>query len=164
MEAMFTAITRAKKNVYIETPYFIPTECLLQAIQTASMSGIDVRLVMPKRSDNDFVQYASNSYVEKLLRNKVRVYQYVNGFTHSKLMIVDDELVVVGSANMDIRSLELLFETNLFIYDKKVAQTVRDIYHTDMNNSKELNLCDWLQRNRSVKFREACFRLFSPVY
>ena len=130
MEAMFTAITRAKKNVYIETPYFIPTECLLQAIQTASMSGIDVRLVMPKRSDNDFVQYASNSYVEKLLRNKVRVYQYVNGFTHSKLMIVDDELVVVGSANMDIRSLELLFETNLFIYDKKVAQTVRDIYHT----------------------------------
>jgi cardiolipin synthase A/B len=164
MEAMFTAITRAKKNVYIETPYFIPTECLLQAIQTASMSGIDVRLVMPKRSDNDFVQYASNSYVEKLLRNKVRVYQYVNGFTHSKLMIVDDELVVVGSANMDIRSLELLFETNLFIYDKKVAQTVRDIYHTDMNNSKELNLRDWLQRNRSVKFREACFRLFSPVY
>lgn len=98
--------------------------------------------------------------MEKLLRNKVRVYQYVNGFTHSKLMIVDDELVVVGSANMDIRSLELLFETNLFIYDKKVAQTVRDIYHTDMNNSKELNLRDWLQRNRSVKFREACFRLF----
>lgn len=100
------------------------------------------------------------THVEKLLRNKVRVYQYVNGL-HSKLMIVDDELVVVSSANMDIRSLELLFETNLFIYDKKVAQTVRDIYHTDMNNSKELNLCDWLQRNRSVKFHEeACFVCF----
>lgn len=164
MEAMFTAISRAKKNVYIETPYFIPTECLLQAIQSVAMSGVDVRLVMPKRSDNDFVQYASNSYVEKLLRNKVRVYQYLNGFTHSKLLIIDDELVIVGSANMDIRSLELLFETNLFIYDKEVSQTVKAIYHTDMKNSEELSLNDWLHRSRSVQFREACFRLFSPVY
>lgn len=164
MEAMFTAISRAKKYVYIETPYFIPTECLLQAIQTVAMSGIDVRVVMPEKSDNDFVQYASNSYVEKLLRNKVRVYQYLNGFTHSKLMVIDDELVIAGSANMDIRSLELLFETNLFIYDKEVSQTVKSIYQTDMDNSKELNLNDWLHRSRSVKFREACFRLFSPVY
>lgn len=164
MEAMFTAISRAKKYVYIETPYFIPTECLLQAIQTVAMSGIDVRVVMPEKSDNDFVQYASNSYVEKLLRNKVRVYQYLNGFTHSKLMVIDDELVIAGSANMDIRSLELLFETNLFIYDKEVSQTVKSIYQTDMDNSKELNLNDWLHRSRTIKFREACFRLFSPVY
>lgn len=164
MEAMFTAISRAKKNVYIETPYFIPTEGLLQAIQTAAMSGIDVRLVMPKKSDNDFVQYASNSYVEKLLRNKVKVYQYLNGFTHSKLILIDDELVIAGSANMDIRSLELLFETNLFIYDKEVSQTVKSIYQDDMNNSKELHLHEWMHRSRSVKFREACFRLFSPVY
>lgn len=164
MEAMFTAISRAKKYVYIETPYFIPTESLLQAIQTVSMSGVDVRLIMPKKSDNDFVQYASNSYVEKLLRNKVRVYQYLNGFTHSKLIIIDDELVIAGSANMDIRSLELLFETNLFMYDREVSQTVKSIYQTDMENSEELNLHNWLNRSRSVKFREACFRLFSPVY
>lgn len=164
MEAMFTAISRAKKNVYIETPYFIPTEGLLQAIQTAAMSGIDVRLVMPKKSDNDFVQYASNSYVEKLLRNKVKVYQYLNGFTHSKLILIDDELVIAGSANMDIRSLELLFETNLFIYDKEVSQTVKNIYQDDMNNSEELHLHEWIHRSGAVKFREACFRLFSPVY
>lgn len=164
MEAMFTAITRAKKYVYIETPYFIPTECLLQAIQTVAMSGIDVRLVMPRKSDNDYVQYASNSYVEKLLRNHVRVYQYTKGFTHSKLMIIDDELVIAGSANMDVRSLELLFETNLFIYDKGVSQTVKAIYQTDMDNSEELNLRNWVNRSRSVKFREASFRLMSPVY
>lgn len=164
MEAMFTAISRAKRYVYIETPYFIPTEGLLVSIQTAAMSGIDVRLVMPKKSDNAFVQYASNSYVEKLLRNKVRVYQYLKGFTHSKLIVIDDELVVAGSANMDIRSLELLFETNLFIYDKEVSKTVKNIYQTDMDNSEELNLHDWLHRSHTVKFREACFRLFSPVY
>lgn len=164
MEAMFTAISRAKRYVYIETPYFIPTEGLLVSIQTVAMSGIDVRLVMPKKSDNAFVQYASNSYVEKLLRNKVRVYQYLKGFTHSKLIVIDDELVVAGSANMDIRSLELLFETNLFIYDKEVSKTVKSIYQTDMDNSEELNLHDWLHRSHTVKFREACFRLFSPVY
>lgn len=164
MEAMFTAISRAKRYVYIETPYFIPTEGLLVSIQTVAMSGIDVRLVMPKKSDNAFVQYASNSYVEKLLRNKVRVYQYLKGFTHSKLIVIDDELVVAGSANMDIRSLELLFETNLFIYDKEVSKTVKSIYQTDMDNSEELNLNDWLHRSHTVKFREACFRLFSPVY
>lgn len=164
MEAMFTAITRAKKYVYIETPYFVPTESLLQAIQTVAMSGIDVRLVMPRKSDNAYVQYASNSYVEKLLRNKVKIYQYLKGFTHSKLMIIDDELVIAGSANMDVRSLELLFETNLFIYDKEVAQTVKNIYLTDMDNSEVLNLSDWMNRSRSTKFREACFRLLSPVY
>lgn len=164
MEAMFTAISRAKRYVYIETPYFIPTEGLLVSIQTVAMSGIDVRLVMPKKSDNAFVQYASNSYVEKLLRNKVRVYQYLKGFTHSKLIVIDDELVVAGSANMDIRSLELLFETNLFIYDREVSKTVKSIYQTDMDNSEELNLHDWLHRSHTVKFREACFRLFSPVY
>ena len=164
MEAMFTAISRAKRYVYIETPYFIPTEGLLLSIQTVAMSGIDVRLVMPKKSDNAFVQYASNSYVEKLLRNKVRVYQYLKGFTHSKLIVIDDELVVAGSANMDIRSLELLFETNLFIYDREVSRTVKSIYETDMDNSEELNLNEWLHRSQSVKFREACFRLFSPVY
>lgn len=164
MEAMFTAITRAKKYVYIETPYFVPTECLFQAIQSVAMSGIDVRLVMPGKSDNAFVQYASNSYVEKLLRNGVRIYQYAKGFTHSKLMIIDDELVIAGSANMDVRSLELLFETNLFMYDDKVAKIVRGIYLTDMENSEELNLDDWLQRGSLTKFREAFFRLMSPVY
>lgn len=164
MEAMFTAITRAKSYVYIETPYFVPTECLFQAIQSVAMSGIDVRLVMPGKSDNTFVQYASNSYVEKLLRNGVRIYQYIKGFTHSKLMIIDDELVIAGSANMDVRSLELLFETNLFIYDEQVAKTAKSIYLTDMDNSEELNLDDWLRRGSFTKFREAFFRLMSPVY
>lgn len=163
-EAMFTAITRARKYVYIETPYFIPPGSLLRAIQTVAMSGIEVRLVMPKRSDNDNVQYASNSYVEDLLRNNVKVYQYLKGFTHSKLMIIDDELVIAGSVNMDMRSLELLFETNLFIYDKAVAHTVKQIYQTDMEDSEEIHLSDWINRSRSARFREAFFRLLSPLY
>lgn len=163
-EAMFTAITRARKYVYIETPYFIPPGSLLRAIQTVAMSGVEVRLVMPKRSDNDNVQYASNSYVEDLLRNNVKVYQYLKGFTHSKLMIIDDELVIAGSVNMDMRSLELLFETNLFIYDKAVAHTVKQIYQTDMADSEEIHLSDWVNRSRSVRFREAFFRLLSPLY
>lgn len=163
-EAMFTAITRARKYVYIETPYFIPTECLIRAIQTVAMSGIDVRLIMPKRSDNVNVQYASNSYVEELLRNKVKVYQYVEGFTHSKMIIIDDELVIAGSVNLDVRSLELLFETNLFIYDRNVAKTVKHIYLNDIADSKQVNLDDWMNRSRLTRFGEACFRLMSPLY
>lgn len=163
-EAMFTAITRAREYVYIETPYFIPPGSLLRAIQTVAMSGVEVRLVMPKRSDNDNVQYASNSYVEDLLRNNVKVYQYLKGFTHSKLMIIDDELVIAGSVNMDMRSLELLFETNLFIYDKAVAHTVKQIYQTDMADSEEIHLSEWVNRSRPVRFREAFFRLLSPLY
>lgn len=163
-EAMFTAITRARKYVYIETPYFIPPGGLLKAIQTVAMSGVEVRLVMPKRSDNNSVQYASNSYVEELLKNNVKVYQYLKGFTHSKLMIIDDELVIAGSVNMDMRSLELLFETNLFIYDKAVAHTVKQIYQTDMADSEEINLTEWINRSRSARFREAFFRLLSPLY
>lgn len=163
-EAMFTAITRAKKYVYIETPYFIPTECLIRAIQTVAMSGIDVRLVMPKRSDNVNVQYASNSYVEELLRNKVKVYQYMEGFTHSKMIVIDDELVIAGSVNLDVRSLELLFETNMFIYDRNVAKTVKHIYLNDIADSKQVNLEEWMNRSRWTRFGEACFRLMSPLY
>lgn len=163
-EALFTAITRARKYVYIETPYFVPTECLIRAIQTVAMSGIDVRLIIPKRSDNVNVQYASNSYVEELLRNKVKVYQYVAGFTHSKLMIIDDELTIVGSGNLDVRSLELLFETNLFIYNKNVAKTVKHIYLNDLADSEEVNLQAWMNRGKGVRLCEACFRLMSPLF
>ncbi len=162
-EALFVAISRARKCVYIETPYFIPTSNLLSAIQTASMSGIDVRLIIPGRSDSGKVQYAANTYMESLLRNNVKVYQYAVGFTHSKLMVIDDELVIAGSSNLDIRSLELNFETNIFIYDKNVAQTVKEVYFKDLADSKEVNLEQWINRPKRTKFKEACFRLASPL-
>jgi len=163
LEAMFVAITRAKKSVFIETPYFIPTSCLLRAIQTAGMSGLDVRLIIPRRSDNGGVQHASNTYIESLLRNHVKVYQYINGFTHSKLMIIDDELVIAGSTNLDIRSLELHFETNIFIYDREVAATATQVYTNDLADSELIKLDEWINRPKQVKFMEAIFRLASPL-
>jgi len=163
LEAMFVAITRAKKYVYIETPYFIPTACILRAIQTVAMSGVDVRLVIPRRSDNGSVQHASNTFIESLLRNNVKVYQYTAGFTHSKLMVIDDELVIAGSTNLDIRSLELHFETNIFIYDKDIAKVVKEIYQNDINDSEIIELEGWINRPKRVKFMEACFRLASPL-
>lgn len=164
MEAMFTAITRAKKYVYIETPYFVPTESISRAIQIAAMSGIDVRLIIPKRSDNGSVQHASNSYIEQMLRNKVRVYQYTAGFTHSKLMIIDDELVIGGSTNIDVRSLELHFETNIFMYDKEIASIVKDIYFDNIEDSEEVDLENWMNRSQWIKFKEASYRLLSPLF
>ena len=164
LEAMFVAITRAKKYVYIETPYFIPPACLLRAIQTAAMSGIDVRLIIPRRSDNGSVQHAANTFIESLLRNKVKVYQYTAGFTHSKLMVIDDEIVIAGSTNLDIRSLELHFETNIFIYDKSTAETVKEIYYNDIKDSEMIEFDRWIKRPKRIKFMEACFRLVSPLF
>lgn len=163
-EAIFVAITRARKYIYIETPYFIPTASLLSAIQTTAMSGIDVRLIIPGRSDSGKVQYAANTYIESLLRNEVQVWRYAAGFTHTKLIVIDDELVIAGSANLDIHSLELNFETNICIYDPQVALEAKSVYLNDLSDSEEIHLEQWLARPKRIKFKEACFRLASPLF
>lgn len=163
MQGMIEAIMRAKESVYIETPYFVPSDSLLTAIQCAGLSGLDVRLVMPDRSDNMKVQYAANSYVMQLLESKVKVYRYLPGFIHSKLMLIDDELVIAGSSNMDMRSLELNFETNVFIYDRETALKAKEIIMKDMDDSALVNISEWKNRSRRTRFVESVFRLFSPL-
>lgn len=163
MQGMAAAISRAKESVYIESPYFVPNETILNAINMASLSGVDVRLIMPDKSDNMKVQYASNSYVQQILASNVKVYRYQAGFIHSKLMVIDDELIIAGSSNMDIRSFELNFETNVFIYNRKTARAVKEIILRDMAECVQLNPEDWANRRLRDKFIDAFFRLFSPL-
>lgn len=163
MQGMSAAILRAKESVYIESPYFVPNETILNAIQMASLSGIDVRMVMPDKSDNMKVQYASNSYVQQILSSNVKVYRYQAGFIHSKLIVIDDELTIAGSSNMDIRSFELNFETNVFIYNKETAKNAKEIILRDMSDSVQINPEDWANRRTRDKFVDAFFRLFSPL-
>lgn len=160
MRGMLSAIMNAKSYVYIETPYFVPTESMLTAIQTASMGGIDVRIVLPERSDNNKVQYAANSYVQQLLAAGVIVYRYKPGFIHSKVMVIDDKITITGSSNMDIRSFTLNFEMNVFIYNRQTALKAKEIILRDMNNSHRLDKIQWNKRSKMKKFREAFFRLF----
>lgn len=157
------AISNAKECVYIQTPYFVPTDALLLAIQTAAMRGVDVRLMLPRHSDTTFVQIASMSYLRDVLDAKVSVFFFEAGFLHSKLMVIDNDLTITGSANMDIRSFEHNFEIDAFIYSKETCENAKAIFYRDMEDSSLLSLEEWEKRPKISKFKESVMRLFSPL-
>lgn len=157
------AIFNAKESVYIQTPYFIPTDALLLAIQTASLRGIDVRLMIPRHCDTTFVHIATKSFLKEVLDAKVKVYFFEPGFLHSKLMVIDNSLVITGSANMDVRSFEHNFEIDVFIYDKDTCTQAKQIFFDDMAESTLLLPNEWDSRSRIEKLKESVVRLFSPL-
>lgn len=163
MHGMYFAISTAQEYAYIQTPYFMPTEEVFTAIITAALRGVDVRLLIPTKSDTSLAQASNNSYVQKLLEAGVRVYFYQNGFLHSKTLVVDDSISSIGTANMDFRSYEQNFEINAFIYEKETAEKLKSIYKKDLENSKEVILRDWKKRPILEKFKESISRLFSPA-
>lgn len=162
-QGIFQAILNAKKYVYIQSPYFIPTDTLLLAIQTAAQSGVDVRIMIPKKSDTTFVQIATLSYIKNLLDAKVKVYFFTNGFIHSKLLVVDDKLTITGSANMDVRSFEHNFEIEAFIYNTKTSMEAKNIFMKDLADSEPVIAEMWNKRSRYIKFSESVLRLFTPL-
>jgi cardiolipin synthase len=133
------------------------------ALKTAALSGIDVKLLLPERNDSWIVWRSSRSYVKELLEAGVHVYFYLKGFTHSKLMIVDDVFSSVGTANMDIRSFNQDFEANALIYNEDVTRELKQDYEDDILNSKEIFLVDWEQRRMVEKMQESVARMFSPL-
>ena len=161
--AFFSAISQAQKRVYIETPYFIPDESILKAIKTASLSGVDVRIVFPKKIDHFIVNIASYSYFDEILDAGGRVFLYQNGFIHSKVVIIDDEIASIGSANMDLRSFMLNFEVNAFIYDRDIVEEITEQFYIDQEHSNELLRENFRTRNVVVRLAESISRLFSPL-
>lgn len=158
-----SAILSAQKRVYIVTPYFIPVETVLNAIKQAGLSGLDVRLMVPKSGDSVVVNAAAYSYYEELLENKVRVFFYKKGFIHAKTMIVDDYFSSVGTANMDVRSQELNFEVNTLIFDAEINQKLKNLFIEDMNDCEEIFLDSWKKRSKFKVFFEHLARLLSPL-
>ncbi len=163
LQATIRAIAGASKSIYIQTPYFLPSEGICQALQSAALGGLDVRLMIPEKCDTHFVNGASRSYLEEMMRSGVRVYFYTEGFLHAKLLLVDDYLTVIGSANMDFRSFEHNFECNAYIYDKEVARQAKKIFFQDQQSSRRISLKIWQQRSKLEKFKESVLRLFSPL-
>lgn len=163
MQAFFAAITSAKHHIYISTPYFLPGESLLTAIKVASMSGIDVRIMLPLHSDTVLVHWASRSYFTELLEAKVGVYLYRKGFNHSKLLTIDSSFCSVGSANMDERSFVDNFEITAMIYDEDIAEELEMAFLEDLKNCQKLSLHGWENRKQKDNFKEAAARLFSPL-
>ena len=157
------AIASARECIYIQTPYFVPTDAILQNLQMAAMRGVDVRLMLPLHSDTTFVHIASMSFLKEVLDAKVQVFLYEAGFLHSKLMVIDKALTITGSANMDVRSFEHNFEIDAFIYNEETCSRAKEIFYHDMENSKLVLQEEWESRSRRKKFAESLMRLFSPL-
>ncbi len=157
------AISNAKKCVYIQTPYFLPTESLLKALQIAALSKVDVRLMIPYRSDSLILRLASFSYLSECMKAGIKVYLYKGGMLHSKVIIVDDEFCTTGSTNFDFRSFEHNFESNAFIYSSNINAQMKKIFIDDILESERLNPTLWRHRPAFERFKESTVRLLSPI-
>lgn len=163
LQATTFVIANAKRYIYIQTPYFLPTEGLNQALQTAALGGVDVRLMLPKHSDTRSVNMASHSYIDTMVKAGVKVYFYKPGFLHAKLIVSDDSITCIGSANMDFRSFEHNFEINAFVYQPHFAQKMRHTFMHDMKQCERLVPNQWMRRPFKQRLAESFMRLFSPL-
>lgn len=157
------AISVARKRVFIQTPYFLPTEGLLHSLQMAALAKIDVRVMLPARSDSDMLRWASNSYVSECLKSGIKVYFYEKGMLHSKVIIVDDDFATVGSANFDFRSFEHNFEANMLVYSKEFNSRMRELFLRDQRCCRRANPNKWRHRPLAEKCLESFMRLFAPI-
>ena len=157
------AISNAKRSILIQTPYFLPTESLLKALQSAALSNVKVRIMIPRHSDSKILRYASYSYINECLKSGIRFYLYDAGMLHSKTIIIDNEFSTVGSTNFDFRSFEHNFECNLFIYSKEVNEQMREIYAEDLKHSTQIDHKQWSKRPILQKVLESITRLLSPI-
>ncbi len=162
-KAFITAISQAKHSVYLTTPYFIPDQALMLALQLAARRGVDVEMLVPLKSDHPLVSYAGKSYYDELLQNKVTIYEYLPEYLHAKMLIVDSHFAVIGSANLDIRSFSYDFEINVQIYGETFAQKAEVIFFEDLKKSRKIDPQEYLQRPAYRRFGENICRLFSPL-
>lgn len=156
-------INAAKESIYIQTPYFIPDESILHALKLASLSGVDVKIMIPNKPDHMFVYWASYSYASELLKVGAECYIYEKGFIHAKTIVVDGKVSSVGTANMDVRSFKLNFEVNAFIYDSIISNEFDTIFKKDINDCTKITQEIYNKRPLMIKFKESISRLLSPL-
>ena len=154
---------KAKDHIYIQTPYFVPDDAVLSALEVAAKSGVDVRLMIPCKPDHPFVYWATYSYVGDLLDAGAKCYTYENGFLHAKGVMADGRVCSYGTANMDIRSFELNFEVNAVIYDEDTTEKLEKIFLEDLKNCREITRERYRQRSLVIRVKEQCSRLLSPL-
>lgn len=162
-EMCFGAIAAAKKRVWITSPYFIPDPSIYVALRTAAIAGVEVKVLLPYHSDSALVKLASLSYVEELMQAGVRFYEYTKGFVHAKVIIVDDLVATVGTANMDMRSFFFNFEMLALLFDRKPIERLEKDFLHDLSNSREIEYEEFTARPRRQKGAELIARLLSPL-
>jgi len=163
LQGFFNAITMAEHNVSIETPYFIPDESLIMALKTAALSGLEVRVIVQGTPEHKLEYLAMHSYFEDLLQAGVKIYKYKKGTLHAKILFIDHQLAIVGSSNIDLRSLFLDFEICAFVYDQVLVEQLKLDFEQDITDSIKLELITFQTRPVYDRFKESLARLFSPL-
>ena len=163
MQSILMAINVARRRIRISNPYFIPNEQLLSALQMAALAGKDVELLLPKRGDSFFVQHAAQSFIKPMLDAGVKIYFYEKGFIHAKTMIIDDNLAIVGTVNLDNRSFYLNFEIAIIMYDRLVVKDLLDAFEKDLEDATLITRRSWKNRSLFEKFIDAVCRLLTPL-
>lgn len=160
--SLLESIGSAKKSIYITSPYFIPGESLMDALLIAIQSGLDVKILIPGISDSKMVNAAASAYYTELLQYGAKIYKYNKGFVHSKTMVIDDDLAIIGSANMDYRSFDLNFEVNAMVYSTNIAKQLKEAFENDLKESAQIDEIAWLNRPKYIHLWEKIVRLLSP--
>lgn len=156
-------IHSAKDHVYLQTPYFIPDDSILDALKIAARSGVDVRIMIPCKPDHPFVYWATYSYIGEMVEAGAKCYVYDNGFLHAKTVTVDGTVACVGTANMDFRSFGLNFEVNAVIYSEETTQKLEQRFENDMTKSTQITRNAYHQRSLVIRGKEQFSRLLSPL-
>ncbi|MFD0860626.1 cardiolipin synthase [Sungkyunkwania multivorans] len=156
-------ISLAQRSICISNPYFIPDSSLFETLKIAALSGVEIDILVPAKSDSKLAKFSMFSYFEDLLRVGISIYTQHDNFLHSKVMVVDGEVVSVGSGNFDVRSFEHNFETNVIVYDQDIASNLFDQFKEDCSRCEKLSLENFSERSIWQKFAEGFARFFSPI-
>lgn len=163
MYTILRAIMLAKEEILITTPYFVPSEAVIEAIKNAALSGVKVKLLVPYETNSLVTQLASSSYYSAFMAAGVEIYRYKKGFIHAKTSVFDGQFSIIGTANMDNRSFNLNFEVNGIIYDEELGQQMRAEFAKDLTHSVRLDPIEWEKRGSVKRFIEKLARLTSSL-
>ncbi len=163
LQLYFSAIANAHHSIRINTPYLILNDALLMALKTAAISGVKVQIILPFKADHGIVFWGSRSYFQELLEVGVEIYEYMRGFMHAKILIVDEEILGLGTANMDLRSFNHNFELTALVYDDALVDKASDAFSEDLAYSRKIHLADFEKRGLIQRSKESICRLFSPL-
>ena len=156
-------IEEAKESVYIESPYFVPDEGFLQILENASLSGVNVNLMITGHPDKLLAWWVAQTYFETLLKAGVNIYLYQKGFLHSKFCIIDGSIVSCGTCNMDVRSFYLHYEMNAVIYDSEISKNFENIFKKDILNSHKITSEEYAKQPVLIRLRNSACRIIAPV-
>ena len=157
------AIGLAQKRLWIVSPYFVPDEQLISALQLAALRGVDVRILIPENPDQKLVYYSSFSYLEETEKSGVKIYRYQPGFLHQKVMLIDDHSAAIGTANFDNRSMRLNFEVTMLLVDRDFAREVEAMLVKDFANSREIAATDYTEASFWFRLAVRVARMLAPI-